>query len=85
MAGTIDRMFAAGFDAALEKFAKTLTTAGREHIKKKNFALPGRRYPIEDEAHARAALSRISQHGTAGEQVIVRKKVKQRFPQIGQL
>lgn len=30
------------------KLAKVLTERGRKQIKAKNFALPGRRYPIED-------------------------------------
>jgi hypothetical protein len=35
-----------------------LTSAGREHIKSSNFAIPGKRkYPIHDIAHARNALA----------------------------
>lgn len=46
------------------------------------FALPGRRYPYHDEAHARAALSRVSANGTPAEQATVRSKVHARFPGI---
>ncbi len=41
-----------------------LTTATRKKIPTNEFALSGRRYPIEDEAHARNALSRVLQDGT---------------------
>ena len=60
-----------------------LTTAGREHIAGKNFALPGRRYPIEDASHARNALARVSQHGTPEEKSRVRAAVHRKFPGIG--
>jgi hypothetical protein len=60
-----------------------LTSTGRKRIKGSNFALPGRRYPIHDASHARAALSRVSQHGTPAEKATVRRKVKARYPGIG--
>ena len=47
------------------------------------FALPGRRYPIHDESHARNALSRVSQYGTSEEQSKVRAAVHRRYPNIG--
>lgn len=59
-----------------------LTTAARNKLPSGSFALPGRRYPIEDEVHARNALSRASQDGTPAEKAIVRAKVLERFPQI---
>ena len=59
-----------------------LTAATRKKIPTGEFALPGRRYPIEDEAHARNALARVSQDGTAAEKATVRRKVHQRFPGI---
>jgi len=40
-----------------------LTTQGRNKIASKNFALPGRRFPIEDASHARNALSRAGAKG----------------------
>lgn len=59
-----------------------LTTKARKAIPTKEFALPGRRYPIHDEAHARNALSRVAANGTPQEQAIVRAKVKRKFPGI---
>ena len=61
-----------------------LTTATRNKIPAGDFALPGRRYPIEDEVHARDALSRVSQDGTPAEKATVRGKVLKRFPGIEQ-
>jgi len=61
-----------------------LTTATRKKIPTSEFALPGRRYPIEDEAHARNALARVSQDGTPGEKTIVRRKVHRFFPDLKQ-
>lgn len=60
-----------------------LTSKGRSHIAAGNFALPGRRYPIHDKAHARNALARIAQHGTAAEKKTVRAAVHAKFPDIG--
>lgn len=67
----------------LEKIAKDLTTTGRKHVKEENFALPGRRYPIHDESHARNALARVAQHGTPAEQSTVRAAVAKKWPGIG--
>lgn len=66
-----------------KKLAKVLSTEAREHIKGKNFALPGRRYPIEDKAHARNALARVAQHGSPEEQATVQAKVHSKYPDIG--
>lgn len=60
-----------------------LTTQGRKRIAEGNFALPGRRYPIHDKAHARNALARIAQHGTAAEKKQVQAAVHSKFPDIG--
>lgn len=60
-----------------------LTTAGRNKLSTGTFALPGRRYPINDPNHARAALSRVSQHGTPAEKATVRRKVHSKYPSIG--
>ena len=57
-----------------------LTTATRKKIPTGKFALPGRRYPIEDKAHARNALSRVSQDGTPSEKATVRRKVTRLYP-----
>jgi len=61
-----------------------LTAKARNAISGKNFALPGRRYPIEDASHARNALARVSQHGTPAEKAEVRSKVHEKYPGIGQ-
>jgi hypothetical protein len=60
-----------------------LTTSARNKLSGGSFALPGRRYPIEDANHARNALSRVSQHGTPAEKAAVRGAVHRRFPSIG--
>lgn len=59
-----------------------LSSRQRNRLADKSFALPGRRYPIHDKPHARAALQRVSQHGSPAEKVIVRKKVSVRYPGI---
>ena len=64
--------------------AHELSTKKRRQLSKKQFALPGKRkYPIPDKAHARNALARVAQSGTAAEQKKVRAAVKKRFPSIG--
>ena len=60
-----------------------LTSAARKRIPAKNFALAGGRYPIEDAAHARNALARVSQHGTPEEKAKVRAKVHGKYPGMG--
>lgn len=60
-----------------------LTAAGRKRISSSSFALPGRRYPIEDKAHARNALARVSQYGTASQKAKVRAAVRRKYPGIG--
>ena len=61
-----------------------LTAAARKRIPTGSFALPGRRYPLNDAAHARNALALVSQHGTPSEKARVRAAVHRRFPGIGQ-
>jgi hypothetical protein len=70
-----------------------LTTTARQKLKKSQFALPGKgtgpkgkgpgSYPIEDKAHARNALARVSQHGNSSEKAAVRAKVHAKYPSIG--
>jgi hypothetical protein len=60
-----------------------LTASTRRAIPTADFALPGRRYPIEDKSHARNALSRVSENGTPAEKAPVRAKVHRKFPAIG--
>lgn len=60
-----------------------LTTKARNKLPKKDFALSGGRYPIEDKAHARNALARVAQHGTPAEKKAVKAAVKRKYPGIG--
>ena len=70
-----------------------ITTARRKALPKSEFALPGKgegpegkgsgSYPIPDASHARNALARVAQHGSAAEQAAVRRKVREKFPGIG--
>ena len=59
-----------------------LSAAMRKRIPTGEFALPGRKYPIEDKAHARNALSRVSQKGTPAEKATVRRKVRRLYPDL---
>lgn len=60
-----------------------LTAKKRRAMKKKSFALPGKRkYPIQDKAHAIAALARVKQHGTPAEKKKVRAAVRKKFPNL---
>lgn len=60
-----------------------LTAAARKHIPKKDFALPGGRYPIENASHARNALSRVAANGSSEEKAKVRAAVHRKYPNIG--
>jgi hypothetical protein len=55
-----------------------------DHLKDSDFGEPEqRKYPIEDETHARNALSRVAQHGSDQEQHEVRERVEKRYPDMG--
>jgi len=60
-----------------------LTTRKRKALPKKDFAGPGRSYPIPDKAHARNALARASQFASGGEKAKIDAKVHKKFPSIG--
>jgi hypothetical protein len=66
-----------------------LTAAVRKHLPRGQFALPSKRsggkggYPINDKAHARNALARVSQFGTPSQKAKVRAAVHRRYPSIG--
>ena len=60
-----------------------LDAAERNSLPSKSFALPGRRYPINDASHGRAALSRVSANGTPAEKAKVRAAVRRKFPDMG--
>ena len=55
----------------------------RKNLKKSSFALPDEeKYPIPDIEHARNALARVAQHGTAAEQKKVRAAVEKKYPSL---
>lgn len=60
-----------------------LTSSKRNALPSSVFALPGRKYPIEDRSHAQNALARVSQHGTPEEKAKVRAKVHAKYPGMG--
>ena len=60
-----------------------LTTERRAELPGSAFALPGGRYPIHDENHARAALS-MAHYASPAEQATIKRKVHARYPDIGQ-
>lgn len=60
-----------------------LTTDKRNALPSSTFAVPGRKYPINDPNHARNALSRVSQFGSDLEKQLVRRKVHSKYPGIG--
>ena len=60
-----------------------LTTETRNKLPTKSFAGPDRSYPINDPAHARNALSRVSQFGSPALKTQVRAKVHAKYPSIG--
>lgn len=61
-----------------------LTAKTRNRLPAKSFAGPDRSYPIPDRSHARNALSRVSQFGTAELQAKVRAKVHAKYPDLKQ-
>ena len=55
----------------------------RKKLKKSSFALPEQeKYPIPDIEHARNALARVAQHGSAAEQKKVRAAVEKKYPSL---
>jgi SPP1 gp7 family putative phage head morphogenesis protein len=80
------RMLAEDFRCQ-EVSKKVLSTEDRKKIPKSQFAIPEKApgpgsYPIHDLAHAKNALSRVSQHGTSEEQARVRKAVYRSYPEL---
>jgi hypothetical protein len=58
-------------------------TANRAQLKKSSFALPDEeKYPIPDIEHARNALARVAQHGSAAEKRRVRAAVEKKYPSL---
>ena len=60
-----------------------LTTKERKALPKKDFALPGGRFPIENLSHARNALARAAQHASPNEEEAIQRKVHEKYPNIG--
>jgi hypothetical protein len=74
--------YAMGGASGMSEGGNVLDANARKHIAPKNFALAGKRYPIEDIEHARNALARVSQHGSPEEKSKVRSKVHSKYPSI---
>ena len=58
-----------------------LNAAKRNALPSRDFAVAGRKFPINDANHARNALARASGTSVEGE---VRRKVHAKFPGIGE-
>lgn len=57
----------------------------RSRMKPSSFALPKqRKYPINDAAHARNAISRVGQTGSASEKRAVYAAVKRKYPALAE-
>lgn len=55
----------------------------RDKLNKSSFALPEEeKYPIPDIEHARNALARVAQHGSAAEKKKVRAAVEKKYPSL---
>ncbi len=60
-----------------------LTYRQRQKLPGRDFAIPSeRKYPIENKAHARDALARVSANGTKKEEREVIAAVKRRYKSI---
>jgi len=59
-----------------------LTPQERRRLPEEEFALPGRRYPIHDRAHAANALTRCKTFCTPDEARTVYSRVCRKFPGI---
>lgn len=60
-----------------------LSYSQKQDLPDSSFVFPKtRKYPIPDEAHARNALSRVSQNGSSSEIAAVKAAVKKKFPSI---
>lgn len=67
---------------SLFAFSK-ITYKQRKRLPKSAFAIPEKRkYPIQDIAHARNTLARVSAYGTPEEKRRVRNAVYRKYPQL---
>jgi hypothetical protein len=72
------------------KIKKHLSASQRRALPSKDFALPGKgkgpegkgsgAYPINDEGHAKAALSRAAANASPAEQATIKAKVHAKYP-----
>lgn len=62
--------------------AKRNTKGGRAKMADSSFALPGKKYRIDDAAHARNALARVAQNGTPAQKTAVQRAVRAKYPSI---
>lgn len=61
----------------------SLTTAERNRLPSSDFGIPSKRaYPIENKAHARAALARASKYASPSQQKQIRERVHRKYPSI---
>jgi hypothetical protein len=60
-----------------------LNAKKRNALPSSDFAVAGRKYPVNDPNHARDALARVAQHGSPKEKAEVKEKVKSKYPGIG--
>lgn len=63
--------------------ARRNTIKGRAAMPTSDFALPGKKYRIDDAAHARNALARVAQNGTPAQRSKVKAAVARKYPSIG--
>lgn len=61
---------------------KALNSARRDGLPSRDFAVKGRRYPIDTAGRARSALSRVAANGTPAEKSSVRHSVHRQFSNI---
>ena len=59
-----------------------LTQEERDKLSKKDFALPGGRYPIPDRSHGANAMARATQHATPEEKAQIKKKVCSKYSDL---
>lgn len=79
----IGGLFAHGGVVKMDKTGAVTDADARKKIPADAYALPGKRYPIHDEAHARHAMARISQNGTPAEKSKVKSAVQKKYPKLG--
>jgi hypothetical protein len=94
IAGTAAATGALGVGAAMhkskeEKTAADLTPEARSELPKKDFAVSAKKsntgapaYPIENKAHARAALGFAAMHHDGADLAAVRAKIKAKYPDM---